>query len=79
MVNDNLTKGVFSVRNIEDAKKIESSIKKEKNVSIIGAGLIGLEMADNLKIRGLSGCTENPPEENEKKYISIIGKIGLKK
>jgi NADH oxidase (H2O2-forming) len=40
--------GVFVVRTIEDIKKIKDYTKKSKKAIIIGAGLIGLEMADNL-------------------------------
>jgi len=46
--NNKTTEGVCVVRTIDDAKKIQSMIKKTKNATIIGAGLIGLEMADNL-------------------------------
>jgi NADH oxidase (H2O2-forming) len=46
-------KGVFVVRTIDDAKKIQNRTKKSKTATIIGAGLIGLEMADNLCKIGL--------------------------
>jgi NADH oxidase (H2O2-forming) len=45
--------GVFVVRTIDDAKNILSSVKNGKNVTIVGAGLIGLEMADNLRKKGM--------------------------
>ena len=51
--NDNLVDGVFSIRTIEDVKNISYKLKKDKNAIIIGAGLIGLEMADNLIKKGL--------------------------
>ncbi|MBN2603903.1 MAG: FAD-dependent oxidoreductase [Candidatus Thermoplasmatota archaeon] len=43
-----LVKGVEIVRTIDDAKKIKSLLKPEKKATVIGAGLIGLEMADCL-------------------------------
>ena len=46
--NDTLVDGVNVVRTIEDGEKIHSFVKKGKNAMIIGAGLIGLEMADAL-------------------------------
>jgi len=46
-------KGAFVVRTIDDVKKIISHISKDKKAAIIGAGLIGLEMADNLHKKGL--------------------------
>jgi len=45
--------GVFALRTIDDAKKIQAYAKNAKNATIIGAGLIGLEMADNLYSLGL--------------------------
>ena len=45
--------GVFSVRTIDDIKSISSWIKKDKNATVVGAGFIGLEMADNLYKRGM--------------------------
>ncbi len=46
-------KGVFSLRTIDDAKKIKSFAKKDTKATIVGAGLIGMEMADNLFKMGL--------------------------
>ncbi len=46
-------KNIFTLRNIEDAKKIhEKAINSEKGV-VIGGGLLGLESAYNLKKTGL--------------------------
>ena len=50
----NLADGVFSLRTIDDAKKIKNYCTNKKNAVVIGAGLIGLEMADNLKKLGLN-------------------------
>lgn len=51
--NGVMVDGVNVVRTIEDGKKIHSFVKKGKNATIIGAGLIGLEMADNLHKKGM--------------------------
>ena len=48
-----LANGVFTVRTIDDAKQISKHIIKDKNAIVIGAGLIGLEMADNLFNKGM--------------------------
>ncbi len=48
-----LTKGVFIFRTIDDAKKINEYIKKDNKATIIGAGLIGLELADSLYKKGM--------------------------
>ncbi|MDG4958092.1 FAD-dependent oxidoreductase [Lactococcus lactis] len=47
---------VFSLRNIPDVDKIMAYLKAKapKSATIIGAGFIGLEMAENLAKRGLS-------------------------
>ena len=52
--NGRLLKGIFCVRTIDDAKRILSAVKKGGNAAIIGAGLIGLEMADNLNEMGMN-------------------------
>lgn len=48
IINDKLIKNVYTLRTIDDAKNISLSIEKGKNATIIGAGLIGLEMAETL-------------------------------
>jgi len=45
--------GVFVVRTIDDAEKISSFVGKGRNATIVGAGLIGLEIADNLRKKGM--------------------------
>ena len=45
--------GVFSVRTMDDIKSISSWIKKGKKATILGAGFIGFEMADNLHKKGM--------------------------
>jgi NADH oxidase (H2O2-forming) len=49
-----LLPGVFILRTITDGTQIRSQIKKGKNATIIGAGLIGLEMADTLHKKGMN-------------------------
>jgi NADH oxidase (H2O2-forming) len=46
--NGHMLQGVYVLRTIDDGNHILSSIKKGKKATIIGAGLIGLEMADTL-------------------------------
>jgi NADH oxidase (H2O2-forming) len=52
--NDKLSNNIFTLRTIDDAKKISSSIIKDGNATIIGAGLIGLEMAESLHKKGMN-------------------------
>lgn len=45
---------MYTVRNIADVDKIEARIKEGvKHVTIVGSGFIGVEMAENMKHRGL--------------------------
>jgi NADH oxidase (H2O2-forming) len=46
-------KGIFALRSIEDTKFIEKKSSKSNSVVVIGAGLIGLEVAVALRERGL--------------------------
>jgi len=48
--------GIFVVRTVPDSRRIREWIdqKNAKSAVIIGAGFIGLEMAENLVLRGLS-------------------------
>jgi len=45
--------GVFVLRTIDDAENILSTANSGKKATIVGAGLIGLEMADNLRKKGM--------------------------
>lgn len=45
--------GVFVLRTIDDAEKITKNINRNKKAVIVGAGLIGLEMADSLFNKGM--------------------------
>ncbi|HWR64046.1 MAG TPA: FAD-dependent oxidoreductase [Candidatus Thermoplasmatota archaeon] len=51
--NGQFVQGVFNLRTIDDGKNILSQIKEGIKATIIGAGLIGLEMADTLHKKGL--------------------------
>jgi NADH oxidase (H2O2-forming) len=51
--NGQLLHGVHVLRTIEDGKQILAQIKKGKKATIVGAGLIGLEMADTLYKKGM--------------------------
>lgn len=47
-----LRPGVYVLRTIEDARGIQSLASKGKRAVVIGAGLVGLEVAEALMIRG---------------------------
>ena len=46
--NNKITSGVFTLRTIDDAKNISKYASKSKNAVVVGAGLIGLELAESL-------------------------------
>lgn len=46
-------KSVFTVRNVPDVDKITESVKTAKKAVVVGGGFIGIEMAENLKEKGL--------------------------
>ncbi len=50
-----LNRGVFAVKTLEDAERIKNYIRENnvKSVAIVGAGAIGLEMANAMLINGL--------------------------
>lgn len=52
--NGQLQHGISILRTIDDGKHILSQIKKGRKATIIGAGLIGLEMADTLYNKGMN-------------------------
>jgi NADH oxidase (H2O2-forming) len=47
-----LKSGVYVLRTIEDARGIQSLASKGKRAVVIGAGLVGLEVAEALMVRG---------------------------
>lgn len=51
--NNKLIEGVNILRTIDDGKRISSEIEKGKYATIIGAGLIGLEIAEALYKKGM--------------------------
>lgn len=52
--NGLLINGVYVLRTIDNGKQICSGIKKGKKATIVGAGLIGLELADSLYKKGMN-------------------------
>ncbi len=46
-------KGVYFLRTLKDAMDLEAAAQKAKNAVVIGAGLIGVEAAENLVEKGL--------------------------
>ena len=51
--NGRLLDGIYVLRTIDDGRQISSCIKKGKKATIVGAGLIGLEMADSFYKKGM--------------------------
>jgi NADH oxidase (H2O2-forming) len=51
--NGQLIQGIHVLRTIDDGNHILAQIKKGRKATIIGAGLIGLEMADTLYKKGM--------------------------
>ncbi|HET8858200.1 MAG TPA: FAD-dependent oxidoreductase [Nitrososphaeraceae archaeon] len=51
---NSMTEGLFLLRNFEDGIYIRDYIKNAKSIIIVGAGLIGIEMAESFKQRGMS-------------------------
>ncbi len=52
-IKGNELKNVFTIRTTEDLKKLNLIISKIKNATVIGGGVIGVEMAAALKERGI--------------------------
>lgn len=52
--NGKMIAGVHILRSIDDAQQISSFVRKGKKATIVGAGLIGLEMADCLHKKGMN-------------------------
>ncbi len=78
--NNKLSGGVFVVRTIDDAKKIKSFIEEGNKATIVGAGLIGLEMADCLYKKNMDvTIVEALPEILMNTLDSDISKIVLEK
>ena len=45
-------KNVFSVRNVTDIVKLKKAVDDAENVTVVGAGFIGIEVVENLKKAG---------------------------
>jgi NADH dehydrogenase/NADH oxidase (H2O2-forming) len=45
--------GVFTIRDSNDVKNLHAAIKKAKKAVVVGAGVIGIEMAGALRTKGL--------------------------
>lgn len=46
--------GILTVRNIPDIDKVVSKIENAKRAVVVGGGFVGIEMAENLKEKGLN-------------------------
>ena len=71
--------GIFVLRTIKDIENIYKSIKEGGSATIIGAGLIGLEMADNLhkkdmKITIVEALPEILSNNLDKDMVNVIKK-----
>ena len=51
--NGGLKEGIFTLRNMEDALAIRSYMENCEKALIVGAGLVGLELAEALKSKGI--------------------------
>ncbi|MCD6295586.1 MAG: FAD-dependent oxidoreductase [Deltaproteobacteria bacterium] len=48
-----LKEGVFTLRTMDDAKKIHERVKKGNTAMVVGSGLIGMEMAEAFSLKGM--------------------------
>ncbi len=48
--------GVYALRTIPDSRKIRADLEKMRHAVVMGGGYLGLELAENLKKRGLEVC-----------------------
>ncbi len=55
--------GVFTLRSHRDAEAIIAASKDAKEAVVVGAGFVGMEVAAQLKQRGLSVCVVDPVTE----------------
>lgn len=84
---DELKDGVYVLRTIEDARGIQSLASKGKRAVVIGAGLVGLEVAEALMIRGckvtvieyLSNCILAMVDDDMAQMMAAaLGRDGVK-
>ena len=59
--------GIFVLRTIPDSHKLRAAAKNAKRAVIIGAGFIGLEMAEKLANLGIAVTMYNTPKNSDKK------------
>src|SRR3989338_2060079 len=73
---------IFTLRTINDAVRIKSFVDggKVKNAVIVGGGLIGLEMAENLVLRGIKVTVVELLDQNHltEKGVEVITSDGVK-
>ena len=50
---ERLKQGIFTLRTMNDAKQIHGHIEKGKGAMVVGSGLIGMEMAEAISLRGM--------------------------
>ena len=48
-----LKEGIFTLRTMDDAKKIHKRVERSKTAMVVGSGFIGMEMAEALSRRGM--------------------------
>jgi NADPH-dependent 2,4-dienoyl-CoA reductase/sulfur reductase-like enzyme len=48
------SRGVFTLRNLDDMDRIVAAVPQARTVAVVGAGFIGLEVAEQLRERGLA-------------------------
>jgi NADH oxidase (H2O2-forming) len=78
--NGMLINNVYVLRTIDDGKKIYSQLKKNGKATVIGAGLIGLEIAESLHKKGMKvSVIESLPNILANTLDSEMGQLILKK
>lgn len=76
---ERFVEGVHVVRTLDDAKKISSQVKPNGKATVIGAGLIGMEMADclykkNMKVTLVEALPYILPNNFDKDMAKIVNK-----
>ena len=82
--NNKLVSGVFTLRTIDDAENIRKKVVENKKATVIGAGLIGLEMADclhrkNMDVTVVEALPQILPNTLDADMAKIITEQLLKK
>lgn len=65
------SEGIFTMRNVSDTDKIKTFIdeRNPKSAIVVGAGFIGLEMAENLHKRGIFVSIVEMAEQVDRKSV----------